>query len=122
MYKKGFTLIELMLVMCILGILIAIAIPNYIEYRNKAFCSYAEQDAQNIAVALTLYFSEPNHTHIPQLSDLQGVNGLQLNNNEIEIDGESKNKIKVSVTDSSNRCPRGHYYTIIIGGVEGYWE
>jgi type IV pilus assembly protein PilA len=122
MYKKGFTLIELMLVMCILGILIAIAIPNYIEYRNKAFCSYAEQDAQSIATALTSYFSEPNHTHIPQISDLEGVDGLQLNNNDITIINVPENKIKISVTDSSNRCPRGHYYTIVIGGDEGYWD
>jgi type IV pilus assembly protein PilA len=111
-----------MLVMCILGILIAIAIPNYIEYRNKAFCSYAEQDAQSIATALTSYFSEPNHTHIPQISDLEGVDGLQLNNNDITIINVPENKIKISVTDSSNRCPRGHYYTIVIGGDEGYWD
>jgi len=33
---KGFTLIEVMIVVAIIGILVAVAIPNFIAWRNKA--------------------------------------------------------------------------------------
>ncbi|MBU1149477.1 MAG: prepilin-type N-terminal cleavage/methylation domain-containing protein, partial [Proteobacteria bacterium] len=55
--KRGFTLIELMIVIAIIGILAAIAIPNFIAYRNKAFCSSVESDANNIGKAVSDYFA-----------------------------------------------------------------
>ena len=58
----GFTLIELLIVVAIIGILAAIAIPQFSSYRAKAYNSSATSDMKNAKTSLEAYYME-NHTY-----------------------------------------------------------
>ena len=109
---KGFTLIELMIVIAIIGILMAIAIPNFIAYRDKSFCSATESDANNVIATLTDYFSVPTRTAVPN----EDPDGAATNYLDFSLSGQGdkQNTVDVSttatttiieVTDKSGRCP-----------------
>jgi type IV pilus assembly protein PilA len=58
--RKGFTLIELMIVVAIIGILAAIAIPNFLKFQAKSKQSEAKTNLKAILTAETSYFGEYN--------------------------------------------------------------
>ncbi len=58
--EKGFTLIELLVVIAIIGILAAIAIPQFAAYRRRAYESDVKANLKNAATAQEAYFVDFN--------------------------------------------------------------
>ena len=115
--SQGFTLIELMIVIAIIGILAAIAIPNFIAYRDKSFCSRAETDAGNVAASISDYFAVPTKVIVPVEGGTRyptwkrgatpygiAMSGSDTSQNTVTV-VDTTAKITITVTDGSTRCP-----------------
>ena len=56
--QKGFTLIELMIVIAIIGILAAIAIPQFVSYRQKGYNTKAKGELKSYYTACQAYLAD----------------------------------------------------------------
>ncbi|MDX8411812.1 MAG: prepilin-type N-terminal cleavage/methylation domain-containing protein [Mariprofundaceae bacterium] len=73
--EKGFTLIELMIVVAIIGILAAIAIPQFAAYRVRAFNSASESDLRNLKLAEEALFADTQQYGTVVAKDATGAAG-----------------------------------------------
>jgi type IV pilus assembly protein PilA len=65
-HQKGFTLVELMVVVAIIGLLSAVAVPNFKKYQAKAKISEAK-------LQLSALYTAQRLQHLPPLFNLYGL-------------------------------------------------
>ena len=98
-----------MIVIAIIGVLAAIAIPNFIAYRNKSYCNSAESDANNVAASISDYFAIPEHTQLTRTGVTSMYLGFILTNkggqNSVAVTGNADGSIRIVVSSAANRCP-----------------
>jgi len=74
--NRGFTLIEIFIVIAIIGCLSAIALPNYLKYKNNAMVAAASADVRIIEKQISLYVFDNNGQLPNNLSVLPNIGTL----------------------------------------------
>lgn len=75
--SKGFTLVELMIVVAIIGILAVFAVPNFVAYRNRAILGTAVGTCESIRAAMAMYASSSSANLFPVGQWADGVAGWE---------------------------------------------
>ena len=98
--KKGFTLLELVFVIAILGIIAAFAIPKLLDSRGDAIVSTVKQDVATISTSIQSYYMINNG--ISKITDAVNINDKlwQVSNKSIKYSVKGIDCITMTVSGS----------------------
>jgi type IV pilus assembly protein PilA len=127
--EDGFTLIELLVVIIIIGILAAIAIPVFLNQRQKGYDAQAKSDARNAATMEESYLTDYNVYVAGDPTTTLAAQGFKKSGNVTSVtvstyDASGANKLTTGAGNSGSYCidalsasGKHFYYNSATGGL-----
>ncbi|MFQ5902730.1 MAG: type IV pilin protein [Candidatus Binatia bacterium] len=108
----GFTLIELLVVIAIIGILAAIAIPQFAAYRRRGYEADAQSAVRNLATSQEAYYAQTQSYKSGAGNSLASYGFNQKSDISITTQGfNAAGGGTFLITGTSTKCTNGPHYT-----------
>ncbi len=119
--EAGFTLIELLVVVAIIGILAAIAIPQYATYKKAAVDANIKSDLHNAATAMEAYYGSNNNTYSNVTVDVLKTYGYRQSPNlTIATEAAGSTDYVLTATSAGGNATAGWRFNSNTGAIVSF--